>query len=402
MEPTGSPFTFNPFDEATRRDPFPLFARARREHPVWAHEGMPLFSVFRYADVQAILRDPVAWTSAFPAAPGFEPEDILPTMLVSDPPEHTRLRGLVNQAFTPRMIRGLAPRLHEIATGLLDDALAKGEVDLMEALACPLPVIAIAEMMGIPVDDRPRFKEWSDTLTAVLGAVLFGAPPDELMAAQRRVRKEMQAYFAALVEERRQRPGDDLLSALAAAELEGSRLSFDELLAMLILILVAGNETTTNLIGNAVLELLAHPDQLALLRARPELLPGAVSEVLRYSSPIQCDPRRAAREVEVHGVRIEAGAFVLCWLGSANRDEELFERPEVFDITRTDTHHLAFGFGPHYCLGSSLATLEGEIALGELLRRTRSFARIDEAALPLPATFIFRGVTRLPVRVEAA
>ena len=397
-----TPFSFDPFDEATRRDPFPLYARARREHPVWAPEGAPVVSIFRYDDIQAVLRDPVTWSSRFPPPPGFTPEDLPPSMLVTDPPEHTRLRGLVNQAFTPRMIRRLEPRMRAIADELVTAAVARGKVDLVEALTYPLPVVVIAEIIGIPAEDRAQFKEWSDAAVENLGAVFMGPLPPERIARQRQVRVAMEAYFRVLVEERRRRPREDLLSGLVAAELEGSRLSFDELLAMLVLLLVAGNETTTTLIGNAVLALLEHPDALAAVRARPELLPGAVEEVLRWSSPVQMDPRRATRSTEIRGHRIEPGQIVLSWLGSANRDEAVFERPEEFDVARRDNRHLAFGFGPHYCLGASLATLEAEVALGVLLARTRSFARTDDAPLPLHPSIVFRAVTRLPLALEPA
>ena len=375
MHTTASePFAFNPFDEATRRSPWALFARARREHPVWRHEGLPVSSVFRYADCQAILRDPKTWSSMFPTPPGFDPEDVPRSMLVTDPPEHTRLRGLVSQAFTPKRIRELAPRIEAIAHELLDDALARREVDLVDALTYPLPVIVIAEMIGVPAEDRARFKAWSDALVAPLGSIFFAPPSPEMVAEQRRIR----------------------------AELEGSRLSFDELLAMLVLLLVAGNETTTNLIGNAALELLAHPDALAALRADPSRMPAAMDEVLRCSSPVQMDPRLATRDVELQGTTIPAGEFVLCWIGAANRDEAVFERSETFDIGREKNPHLAFGFGPHYCLGASLATLEAVVAVRVLLERTRSFTRPDDAPLPLHPSIVFRGVRSLPLVLEPA
>jgi cytochrome P450 len=396
------PFFFSPYDEATRRNPYPLFARARREHPAWRHEGLPVVSVFRHADCQAILRDPHTWSSRFPTPPGFAPEDVPRSMLIVDPPEHTRLRGLVNQAFTPKRVRQLAPRIETIAHTLLDEALTRREVDLVEALAYPLPVVVIAELIGVPAEDRAQFKEWSDALVAPLGTAFFEVAPPERVATLRRVRAELEAYFVRLVEARRREPRDDLLSALVGAELEGSRLSFEELLAMLILLLVAGNETTTNLIGNAVLELLAHPAALAALRADPALVPGAVEEVLRYASPIQMDPRRATRAVELHGVHVAPDEFVLCWLGSANRDEAVFAEPEVFDIRREESALLAFGFGPHYCLGAALATLEAEVALRALLARTRSFRRLDDRPLPLHPSFVFRGVMSLPLVVEPA
>ena len=396
------PFAFNPFDVGTRRSPYALFARARREHPVFRHEGLPVSSVFLHADCQAILRDPKTWSSMFPTPPGFAPEDVPRSMLVTDPPEHARLRGLVSQAFTPKRVRELAPRIDAIAHELLDQAIARREVDLVEALTYPLPVIVIAEMIGVPAADRGQFKAWSDALVAPLGSVFFSEPSPEMIAEQRRIRAELEAYFVRLVEDRRQFPRDDLLTGLVQAELEGSRLAFDELLAMLILLLVAGNETTTNLIGNAALELLAHPDTLADVRADPSLTGAAVEEVLRFSSPVQMDPRLAARDVTLQGVTIPAGEFVLCWLGSANRDETVFERADTFDIRREKQNHLAFGFGPHYCLGASLATLEAEIAIRVLVQRTRSFSRVDAEPLPLHPSIVFRGVTSLPMRLEPA
>ena len=396
------PFAFNPFDDATRRSPYALFARARREHPLWRHEGLPVSSVFRHADCQAILRDPKLWSSEFPTPPGFNPEDVPRSMLVTDPPGHTRLRGLVSQAFTPKRVNALAPRIERIAHELLDDALARREVDLVEALTYPLPVIVIAELIGVPAEDRARFKAWSDALVAPLGSIFFAPPTPEVVAQQRRIRAELEAYFVALVEQRRREPKDDLLTALVQAEVEGSRLSFTELLAMLILLLVAGNETTTNLIGSATLELLAHPQALADLRADASLMPGAIDEVLRFASPVQMDPRLAARDLEVQGVTIPAGQFVLCWLGSANRDEDVFDDPERFDIRRQRSNHLAFGFGPHYCLGSSLATLEAVVAMRVLLERTRSFRRANDAPLPMHPSIVFRGVRSLPVVLEPA
>src|SRR5438876_786429 len=218
--PAGPPFFFDPFDEATRRDPYALFARARREHPAWRHEGLPVVSVFRHADCQAILRDPETWSSVFPTPRGFAPEDVPRSMLVMDPPEHTRLRGLVSLAFTPRRIRQLAPRIEAIAHELLAAALARREVDLVEALTYPLPVVVIAELIGVPAEDRARFKVWSDAIVAPLGTVFFEVAPPERVATLRRVRGELEAYFVRLGEARGRAPRGDLLSALGAS---GSR-----------------------------------------------------------------------------------------------------------------------------------------------------------------------------------
>jgi cytochrome P450 len=397
-------FRFDPFDEPTRRAPWNTFARARRERPVFRHEGLPVTSIFKHADCQQILKDPSTWSNRFPPPPGMEDIDRPPSMLGMDPPEHSRLRGLVSQAFTPRMVKRMEPRLRAIAAELVDAAVARREVDMVDALTYPLPVIVIAEILGVPPADRAQFKAWSDAIVANLGLVVFQPPSRERLESFVAARGALEDYFRVLVDERRRRPQDDLLSGLVQAELEGSRLSSDELMAMLVLLLVAGNETTTNLIGNAVLELLAHPEQLATLRADRGLGERAVQEVLRFSSPVQMDPRFATRDVELRGVTIPAGTFALCWLGSANRDEEAFDRAEVFDVTRAlrDQRHLAFGFGPHYCLGASLAALEAEVALDVLLARTRAFHRPDDAPLPLHPSIVFRGVRSLPLVLEPA
>ena len=396
-------FAFDPFDADTRRDPAALFARARRESPVYRHPDVPIVSIFRYADVQSVLRDPETWSNHFPPPPGVDPASMPdPSMLGQDPPHHTRLRGLVSQAFTPRIVRRLEPRMHEIANALMDDALAQGDVDFVRAMTYPLPVIVIAEIIGVPAEDREHFKQWSDAAVATLGNALFVPPSPERIAARAVLFSEMGAYFSALAEQRRRQPREDLLTGLVQAEIEGSKLTHSEMITMLVLLLVAGNETTTSLIGNAVLELLAHPDELTRLRADPALMPSAVEEVLRFSSPVQLDPRRATRRVELRGQTIEPGQFVVSWLGAANRDEEVFEHAERFDVGRPDNHHLAFGFGPHYCLGANLARLEAHAALSALLQRTRSFERRTAGPLPLHPSIVFRAVTELPLRLVPA
>ena len=400
------PLAFNPLDPAFRRDPYAIYERGRREHPVLLHEGLPLrlASVFRYEDCQAILRDAEGWSNVFPLAQALGAEDIPPpSMLGTDPPEHTRLRSLVNKAFTPRIVSRLEPRMRELAAELLDAALAAGgEVDLVQALSYPLPVVVIAEIIGIPAADRALFKRWSDEAIASLGLVFFGGLDPERIARQRRLFDEMRDYFVPLAEQRRARPQEDLLTGLVLAEHEGSKLSYDEMLSMLVLLLVAGNETTTTLIGNAAQTLLDHPDAEKRLRAEPRLLPSAIDEVLRFSSPVQFDPRRATRATTLHGVEIRPDDFVLCWLGSANRDERVFERPDVFDPARERNPHLAFGFGAHYCLGANLARLEARVAIGALLERTRGFERVGSEPLPLHPSPVFRAVTKLPVRLLPA
>ena len=396
-------FAFSPLDPAIRRDPWAAYARGRRDHPVYVHEGLPLrvASVFRYADVQAILRDDVGFSNSFPLQrqiPGATEEDVpAPSMLGTDGADHARLRGLVNKAFTPRIVRQLEPRMREIARGLVADACAKGEVDLVQGLTYPLPVTVIAEMIGVPAEDRARFKAWSDEAVASLGIAFLGSFDPERMARQRQLMNEMRAYLIPLAEERKRRPQEDLLTGLVQAEHEGSRLGHDEMIQMQILILVAGNETTTTLIGNAVIELAARPALADALRRDPARLDDAIEEVLRYSSPVQFDPRRATRSVELHGVKIEPDDYLLCWIGSANRDETVFERADVFDPARAKNPHIAFGFGAHYCLGANLARLEARVALEALLGATRAIELATDAPLPLHPSPVFRGVTRLPV-----
>jgi len=400
------PFAFQPLDPATRRDPFAVYARGRREHPAFAHEGLPLrvVSVFRHADVQAILRDAEAFSNVFQlAALSSElAETRPPSMLGTDPPEHTRLRSLVGKAFTPRIVQRLEPRTAEIAESLLDEALAKREVDLVEALTYPLPVTVIAEIIGIPAEDRAQFKAWSDRAVANLGVAFMSGVDPERMRRQLALFEEMSAYLVPLAEERKRRPREDLLTGLVRAEHEGSRLSHAEMISMVVLLLVAGNETTTTLIGNAVQELVAHPAEQARLRKEPELLPRAIEEVLRFASPVQFAPRRARRAGELHGLPIRENDAILCWIGSANRDESVFAHPERFDVSRDPNPHVAFGFGIHYCLGANLARLEARVALGALLRRTRSFALASDEPLPLHPSPVFRAVTRLEVRLEPA
>ncbi len=398
-----SDFTFNPFDPDTRRDPAPVYAQARRQQPIYRHAGLPIVSLFKYDDMQTVLRDAETWSSQFPPPPGVDAARMPPnSMLGQDPPSHTRLRSLVSQAFTPRIVRRLEPRMHALAAELMAAAVARGEVDFVAAMTYPLPVVVIAEIIGVPIEDREQFKQWSDIAVAGLGSGLF-APPDMARLQQLEgILREMGAYFSRLADDRRRVPREDLLTGLVQAEVEGSKLSHAEMITMLVLLLVAGNETTTTLIGNAVLELLAHPAELARLRADPALLPSAIDEVLRFSSPVQLDPRRATRRVELRGEVIEAGQIVVSWLGSANRDEAVFADGERFDIGRADNRHLAFGFGPHYCLGANLARLEAQAALGALLAATREFALASAAPLPLHPSLVFKGVTELPLRLTPA
>jgi len=263
-------------------------------------------------------------------------------------------------------------------------------------------VVAIAEIIGVPAEDREQFKHWSDQAVATLGLAFFEPPTVERMQRQLDVRGEMARYFVPLAEKRRREPKDDLLTGLVQAEHEGSKLDQEEMLAMLVLLLVAGNETTTTLIGNAVLTLLEHPGELKRLRDDPSLMASAIDEVLRFESPVQFDPRRATRDTELAGAKIAENTLVLNWLGSANRDERVFEQPDVFDVARQKNTHIAFGYGTHHCLGHNLARLEASVALEVLLARTSAFERTDDGALPLHPSPVFKAVTKLPLRLSPA
>ena len=401
-------FAFNPLDPETRRDPYALYARAREQAPAFVHAGLPLrvTSLFRYDDVQSTLRDDARFSNAPLAALRLASPDeaaaIPPSMLVTDGEEHTRLRGLVNKAFTPRIVSRLEARMHALAHELVDAAVAQGEADLVQALTYPLPVTVIAEIIGIPAQDRAQFKQWSDRAVASLGLAFLGGFDAERAKAQLALREEMRAYLIPLAEDRKRAPREDLLTGLVRAEHAGSRLSHDEMLQMLILLLVAGNETTTTLIQNTVLELLAHPEWERRARADLTLATAVIEETLRHSSPVQFAPRRSLTELTLHGVEIRPDDLLLCWIGSANRDAKVFDDADRFDPLRERNPHIAFGFGPHYCVGANLARLEARVALEALLAKTSRIERAWSGDLPVHPSPVFRGVTRLPVKLTPA
>jgi cytochrome P450 len=402
-------FAFDPLDEATRRRPFPLYDRARREFPVYEHSGLPVLSVFRYADAVEILKDADIWSSNF--ARVIQPylfehpelaEEMPPFFATSDGDYHRRLRSLVNKAFTPRIVRALVPAMRAAVNDLLDKALEQGEVDLVPALTAPFPIWVIAQLLGVPAEDAPKFQQWSRELAQSQMQGVLSLPGPELVERHIAATRAMHAYFRTLVEERRAEPREDLTSALVAVQSNGAQMTFPELLQMLTVLLLAGNASTTALISNMVVELLAHPDQLARLREDPGLVPTAVDEVLRFASPVQAMPRLAAKPTELHGRRVEPGQFVLVWIGSANRDETVFEEPDEFDVGRAYNPHIAFGIGAHSCIGSHLATLEGCVVLSAMLARTRSFELTNDAPLPLHSSFVARSYARLPMRLTPA
>jgi cytochrome P450 len=315
------------------------------------------------------------------------------TMLSSDPPEHTRLRNLVSKAFTFKAVESLRPRIQQVVDELLDAVEGKDQMDVIWDLGYPLPVIVIAEMLGVPAAQRDTFKRWSDDIVATLGGPMVTADVQE---RGRTAAIEMADYFRVVIAERRKHPQEDLLSALVAAEERGDVLSEEELLATCILLLAAGNETTTNLIGNGTLALLRNPDQLRLLREQPEWIESAVEELLRYDGPVQGTARVALEDIEIGGTLIKQGQIAMCMLAAANRDPAQFARPEVLDVTRQENRHIAFGFGIHFCLGAPLARAEGQIAFSTLLRRFPKIMLADEEP-PYTGTFILRGLKSLPI-----
>jgi cytochrome P450 len=348
--------------------------------------------VVRYADVKRVLTDHESFSNDFGILrPGSEP----PTDLLDmDPPRHRRFRGLASLAFTPRAVAGMEERIAAIVAELLEKPASAGEMELVAELAVPLPVIVIAEMLGIPAERRDDFKRWSDAFIQVAGPP--GPRPPEVVQEV----DAMRAYLAEVAAERRRRPGDDLISALVAAELDGQHLTEAELLSFCSLLLVAGNVTTTNLLANAVLCFDRFPEALSRLRGAPSLLPRAIEEVLRYLSPVQqSTPRIARHDVEVGGQPVARHEILLPVLSSANRDERAFPDASRFDIARDPNPHLAFGHGVHFCLGAPLARLEARIALSVMLERLPGAWRVPSPSVEIEmatARFMF-GPDRLPM-----
>ncbi len=380
-----------------RRNPYPVYAELRRS-PVHHDATTGLWLILDYEGVKSALHDHDTWSSRA-SADGGAP---LEWLIFQDPPRHAQLRALILRAFTPRAVAALEPRIAQLARELLDPVTPLGQMDLCADFSIPLPLLVIAELIGIPSADRPQFRRWSEVILGLSDTIAAGgAAAEHAVREFRKAAAEMRPYLAELLEARRRAPQDDLLTRLAAAEIDGTRLTEEEILAFFQLLLVAGSETTTNLIGNAVLCFAEHPAQLARVRAEPSLLPSAIEEVLRYRTPIQAVFRMTKRAVELHGRRIPAGVLVLAVIGAANRDASQFSEPDRFDVARDPNPHIAFGHGIHFCLGAALARLEARIALGDLLARVKSFELATDAWEPRRA-FHVHGPTRLPIRFDRA
>lgn len=390
------PMLFDPIQDGVPPDPYPLYDRLRRENPV--HRGSSgRWLLTRYEDCSSVLRDPAMSTAQREAKGDSDEAQLLAAylsnlMLFNDPPDHTRLRGLVNKAFTPRVIERLRPRITELVDELLDMAAEAGSIDVIAELGRPLPVTVIAEMLGVPAEDRATFRGWSEALAHTVDPNMDAEAADRAAVAG----VEFMAYFTNMAEERRQDPQHDLLSGLAAAEEEGDRLTADELVTNCILLLIAGHETTTNLIGNGTLALLRNPAELSRWREDPSLAKTAVEELLRYDSPVHLTARTAMEDVTVGDTEVKAGETLSLLLAAANRDPAEFADPAVLDIGRAENRHLALSSGPHFCLGAALARAEGQIALTALITRfPRLELTVDE--LEWNPTTTLRGLRALPL-----
>jgi cytochrome P450 len=376
-----------------RENPYPLYQRLLSSAPVQWNDLLGAWTLVRYADVVANLSDPrFSANRTKQAAPDPAEYDFAKSMLVSDPPDHTRLRALVSKAFTPRMVEQLRPRIIVIVGELLERmARREGPVDLIADLAYPLPVVVIAELLGVPAEDRVRFQEWSAVMAASLDPLVSAELANQVTIA----RDWLHAYLRGIIAERRQAPRSDLISALVAVEERGDVLSEPELVVMCTLLLIAGHETTVNLIGNGMLALLRHPDQLQRLREDPSQIALAVEELLRFDSPVQMTGRIALEPVEIGGHTVQPGEWVLPLLGAANHDPAQFTDPERLDLSRNPNPHVAFGRGIHFCLGAPLARLEGQLAIAALIRR---FVNLQLAGEPVRRDQItLRGLQTLPV-----
>lgn len=404
MNAIAAPVEFNPLAAEFRENPHASYREMRERDPVHWSPFLGFWVLTRYADCVAVLRD----AKRFSADPrdlaiyemlmqgGGENRPLMQMerkwMLMLNPPDHTRLRTLVAKAFTPRVVENLRPRIQEIVNDLLDKVQSCGAMDIIADLSYPLPVIVIAQMLGVPTEDRDKFKAWTTDLARTLDPVVS----PEVLDAGDAAAVAFYDYFKTLVAKRRKDPQEDLLSALIAAEEQGDRLTEDELIATAVLLLGAGHETTMNLIGNGLLALFRHPEQLAKLKADPAWIQSAVEECLRFDGPVQMTARTALEDIEIEGKTITKGQQAVIVLAAANRDPAQFAAPDTFDITRKENSHIAFSHGIHYCLGAPLARAEAQIALNTLLRRLPKL-RLHSEHLEWRETVTLRGLKALPV-----
>ncbi len=395
----------NPWHPDVRRDPYPAYRRLYAKPRLARLRLLGGYVATRYEDVERVLREPAFSTDResvplmrrFRRAAADTPElvDFLDhSLLMIDGPRHRRLRGLVSKAFTPRQVERLRPRVERLVDELLDSAAGQGEIELVRDLAQPLPARVIAELLGVPAESLAPFRSASEELIELLDP-LSGR---EGLDPPKRALRTLGACFRELLAQRRRSPRDDLVSAMIGAEEEGERLNERELISLCALLLAAGHETTTNLIGNAVLLLLRHPEERERMRQDPALLPSAIEECLRFEPPVQLTDRAVVAPVELRGVRLRPGDIVVALIAQANRDPERFLQPDRFDVGRSENRHLSFGLGNHFCVGAALARLEARAALGGLLRRFPNLEGPTEPPGWKPSV-VLRGPTTLPLRL---
>ena len=391
----------NPIDPDFQQNPYPKFSELRREAPVFRHPG-GFYAISRYRDVAHVLKTPEVFSSK--AMGGMDMpagrSDLNPSqgsLIGKDPPVHTRMRSIVNRGFTPRGIAALEPRIRAVVDELFAKFVDTGECDLMRDLAVPMPVIMIAELLGMDPSMRDDFKRWAHSL--MIGSTGLH-PPEEQLRHLANVR-EFSRYMRQCTEDRRKNPGDDLISQLIHAEEEDGFLTADEVVGFSSLLLFAGSETTSNLIGNAALALLGHPEQLERVLADRSLVPNVLEETLRYDSPVQMLMRLSVEDTELGGVAVAKNAFVFTLLGSANRDGAQFDDADRFDIDRNTQSHLGFGLGNHFCLGAALARLQARAALETILDRLPRFRLAKQEPIERHRSFLIRGPAALPLRFGA-
>ena len=412
---------FAPPDQ--RHNPFEFYASMRRLNPVVYDERNNVWGVFRYTDVQSILADYRTFSSApqkldSPSLSASEPNKNTtaaafqrPSLLQSDPPYHRILRGVIASAFNPMIIARLEPHIENVANETLNQVIEKGRMDLIDDLAYPLPVTIIAELLGVPIEDRDLFRGWADRIVSSTGDDMNDDHGTAKNIAQ--IVDEMDSYFSTIVEERIRSPREDLITNLIKAQADGRHLSKDEILTFCRLLLLAGHVTTVNLIGNTILSLLQNPHEFKLLQDDYNLIGSTIEETLRYRSPVQAVARIVTKETNLGGQKIQSGQRIIPWLGSANHDESIFPDPERFDIGRSNSAtyhhgHVGFGHGIHFCLGAPLARLEGQVVLRVILQRLQDLTldtddskKNDKDSLtPLQSVF-FHGVAHLPLRFQA-
>jgi hypothetical protein len=393
-------------DPEVLANPYPLYSRLRNEEPVHWDPYLHAWVVTRYADVVRVLHDfsadrtpaPEQLTAMGLSALNPIAQVMVKQMLFLDAPAHTRIRSLASAAFSPRRVELLRSHIQEIVNSLLDAVQPAGRLDVIADLANPMPAIVTAEMLGVPAADREQLKEWSADFAEVLGN--FQHNPDRAPRMLRSL-EQMSAYFRDAIHGQRDQPRDGLINVLATAEVQGDRLTEEEVIANCIVTMVGGQETTTNLIGNGILSLLRHPGELQRLRNDPSLIPSAVEELLRYESPSQHTARITPEDLDLGGRRIRKRQAVIAVMGAANRDPERFPDPDRLDITRQDNRHVAFGWAAHFCFGAPLARIEGQIAFETMLRRMTDLA-LEPGPLVWRTNLGLRGLTALPVTFKAA